>query len=110
MREEYDFTDSYRGAIVGSNKERISIHLDRDILGFLTQAAGLMHQRPTYPPHRMQTSHIQTFTALQTPRLRGKRGTKAISVKEHTAWLAFSPAFCVAAAGTEFDYAPAATP
>jgi len=26
--------------------------------------------------------------------------TTAISVKEHTAWLVFSPAFCVAAAGT----------
>ncbi len=36
--------------------------------------------------------------------------TKAISVNKDTAWLVFSHAFCVAAAGTEFDYAPAAAP
>ncbi len=35
---------------------------------------------------------------------------KAISVNKHTVWLVFSPAFCVAAAGTELDYAPAAAP
>ncbi len=35
---------------------------------------------------------------------------KAISVNKHTAWLVFSPTFCVAAAGTELDYAPAAAP
>ncbi len=33
---------------------------------------------------------------------------KAISVNKQTAWLVFSPAFCVAAAGTVLDYAPAA--
>ncbi len=31
-----------------------------------------------------------------------------MSVNKQTAWLVFSPAFCVAAAGTELDYAPAA--
>ncbi len=35
---------------------------------------------------------------------------KAISVKKYTAWLVFSPAFGVAAAGTKRDYAPAAAP
>ncbi len=33
---------------------------------------------------------------------------EAIFVNKHTAWLVFSPAFRVAAAGTELDYAPAA--
>lgn len=32
MREEYDFSDSKRGAIVKSNKERITIRLDPDIM------------------------------------------------------------------------------
>jgi len=32
MRDEYDFTDSQRGAIVKSNKERITIRLDPDII------------------------------------------------------------------------------
>jgi len=32
MRDEYDFTDSLRGAIVKSNKEGITIHLDPDII------------------------------------------------------------------------------
>ena len=35
MRDEYDFTDSQRGAIVKSNKERITIHLDPDIIEWL---------------------------------------------------------------------------
>jgi predicted DNA binding CopG/RHH family protein len=32
MRDDYDFTDSQRGAIVKSNKERITIRLDPDII------------------------------------------------------------------------------
>ena len=32
MRDEYDFTDSQRGAIVKSNQERITIRLDPDII------------------------------------------------------------------------------
>ena len=32
MGDEYDFTDSQRGAIVRSNKERITIRLDPDII------------------------------------------------------------------------------
>lgn len=32
MRDEYDFTGSQRGAIVQSNKERITIRLDADII------------------------------------------------------------------------------
>jgi uncharacterized protein (DUF4415 family) len=32
MRDEHDFTDSKRGAIVKSNKERITIRLDSDII------------------------------------------------------------------------------
>ena len=32
MRDEYDFTNSQRGAIVKSNKERITIRLDPDII------------------------------------------------------------------------------
>ncbi len=44
------------------------------------------------------------------PRIVKPSGPKAISVNKHTAWLVFSPAFCVAAAGTELDYAPAAAP
>ena len=32
MRDEYDFTDSKRGAIVKSNKERITIRLDPEII------------------------------------------------------------------------------
>ena len=32
MRDEHDFTDSKRGAIVKSNKERITIRLDPDII------------------------------------------------------------------------------
>jgi uncharacterized protein (DUF4415 family) len=32
MREEYDFSDSKRGAIVKSGKERITIRLDPDII------------------------------------------------------------------------------
>jgi uncharacterized protein (DUF4415 family) len=35
MRDEYDFTDSQRGAIVKSNKERITIRLDPDIIEWL---------------------------------------------------------------------------
>jgi len=32
MRNEYDFSDSQRGAMVKRNKERISIRLDPDII------------------------------------------------------------------------------
>jgi uncharacterized protein (DUF4415 family) len=32
MRDEYDFSNSQRGAIVKSNKERITIRLDPDII------------------------------------------------------------------------------
>jgi uncharacterized protein (DUF4415 family) len=32
VEDEYDFTDSQRGAIVKSNKERITIRLDADII------------------------------------------------------------------------------
>jgi len=35
MRDEYDFTDSLRGAIVKSDKERTTIHLDPDIIEWL---------------------------------------------------------------------------
>lgn len=35
MRDEYDFTDSQRGAIVKGNKERITIHLAPDIIEWL---------------------------------------------------------------------------
>jgi hypothetical protein len=34
MRDEYDFTGSKRGAIVKTAKERITIRLDPDIIGW----------------------------------------------------------------------------
>ncbi|MCF7997271.1 MAG: BrnA antitoxin family protein [Chromatiaceae bacterium] len=41
MRDEYDFANSQRGATVKSNKERITIRLDPDIIEwFRTRVSG----------------------------------------------------------------------